>query len=152
MKISVEARSHAPPEIVYATHMDIAHWPDFIKGIDKVEVLSDGPVGIGTRLRETRTMFGRPATEVMTIAALDPPRRIVFTADSHGAHYVATTVFLPDGHGSRVILDFESTPQTFAARLMSMLTVFFASDLRKMLQGDADDLAREAERRTQGKL
>ena len=34
-------------------------------------MLSDGPIGVGTRLRETRIMFGRPATEVMTIAALN---------------------------------------------------------------------------------
>jgi hypothetical protein len=147
MKISVEARSQAPPEILYATHMDIAHWPDFINGIDKVELLSEGPVGVGTKLRETRTMLGRPATEVMTIAALDPPRRTILTADSHGAHYVTTVAFLPDGSGSRVIFDFEATPQTFAARVMSLFTVFFVSGLRKMLRSDVEDLVREAERR-----
>ena len=148
MKLAVEARSNAPLEILYATHMDIAHWPDFIRGIEKVEILGGGePIGVGTTVRETRMMYGRLATEDMTVQILEPPHRVVFTAASHGAAYVTTTEFVADGNGSRVILGFEGRAQTLFARVMSLLSLFFIPGIRKMLQADADDLVREAERR-----
>ena len=38
-------------------------------------------------------MFGRQATEEMTVAALEPPNRTVLTAQNHGVRYTATTEF-----------------------------------------------------------
>ena len=54
-----------------------------------------------------------------------------------------------EADGSRVVMHFQGTPQTLAARIMSVMMVFFVSSLRRMLQADAEELAREAERRAQ---
>ena len=75
----LKPRIAAPPDVVFATMADIARWPEFIGGIERVELLTDGPVRVGTRFRETRTMFGRSASEEMTVAELAPPHRFVLT-------------------------------------------------------------------------
>ena len=137
----------APPEIAYATALDLARWPDFIRGISKLEIVTPGEPEVGTRFRETRTMFGREAVEEMTIAELDPPNRQVFTAQNHGARYTATTQFIADGSGTRIRLTFEGVPVTFLARLLSPLALLMAGSVRTQIQNDLNDMAAEADRR-----
>ena len=147
MKAVVESVTSAPPDVAHATNIDISRWPEFIRGITRVEILTDGPIGVGTRFRETRTMFGREAIEEMTVAALESPHRQVFTAENHGARYVATTDIIPEGSGSRLRLTFEGIPVTLAARLLSFVSVLMMGQVRKQLQNDLDDVAAEAARR-----
>ena len=144
MKAVVEALCQAPPAIAYATHLDIAHWPDFIRSISKVRMQTEGTVGIGTRFAEIRTMFGREATEEMTIAALDPPQRQMLTAQNHGTRYTATVEFLPEGSGTRLRLTFEGVPVTTMARLFAPLGLLMAGSVRKLIQSDLNDVAAEA--------
>ena len=147
MKAVVESVTTAPPEVAYATNIDIANWPAFIRGITHVAILSGGAIDTGTRFRETRTMFGREATEEMTVATLEPPRRQIFTAENHGVRYVATTEFLPEGHGARLRLTFEGVPLTMTARIMSVMAMLMMGQVRKQLQNDLDDVAAEAAKR-----
>jgi hypothetical protein len=45
-----------------------------VDGIQKLEKLTDGPVGLGTRFRETRRMFRKEAAEEMEFTAFEPGR------------------------------------------------------------------------------
>ena len=56
---SVDRHVDAPPEVVFAHASDFRRAPEFITAIAKMEILTSGPVGAGTRFRETRMMFGR---------------------------------------------------------------------------------------------
>jgi hypothetical protein len=147
MRITVEAVVAAPPEIVFAVAADVGGWPQVISAIEGIELLTPGPVAAGTRFRETRRMFGRQATEEMTVAEHEPPRRFVLTAFNHGTAYRAEHLFAPDGTGTRIELAFEGRPVTLAARLLAPLGLLFVASLRRQLEGDLADLAREAERR-----
>jgi hypothetical protein len=150
MKIEVEAGIAAPPDVVYATVTDIARWPDFARATQHLEVLTPGPLAIGTRFRETRTMFGRTATEEMTVAALDPPRRFDLTAENHGTRYLARHDIEPTPSGSRLRLVFEGEAVTFAGKLGMLIGVLFKGAVKKQLQADLDDVKAEAERRARG--
>jgi uncharacterized protein YndB with AHSA1/START domain len=150
MNVSLETDIAAPPGVVFATVTDVARWADFISGIDRVEMLTDGPVGIGSRFRETRTMFGRSASEEMTVAELAPPRRLVLTAENHGTRYVATHDIMPSPMGARLVLGFEGTPVTVAARLFSVIGLLFVGTLRRKLEEDLREFKAEAERRVRG--
>jgi len=150
MKATVDTEVAAPPETVYATAIDIARWPDFITGIERIELLDDVPVRVGTRFRETRMMFGRRATEEMTIAALDPPHRLVLTAENHGTRYVATHDIVATPGGSRLTLTFEGVPVTVAAKLLSVIGMLFMGAVKRKLQEDLAQLKTEAERRARG--
>ncbi|UCF66468.1 MAG: SRPBCC family protein, partial [Acidobacteriota bacterium] len=119
--ISVSCDIAAPVEHVFARAVDFAHAAERIEAILAVEMLSEGPVGVGTRFRETRKMFGKEASETMEVSTFEPPRRYVLSAESHGARYRSTFTFEPTGHGTRVTRSFEAIPLTFFARLMSFL-------------------------------
>src|SRR5438445_13881615 len=96
--VTATQRIEAPVETVFRLSTDLDHWAGRIQGITKVERLTSGPVGVGTRFKETRKMFGKEATETMEFSAFEPNRRYELTADSCGAVYRIEFRFEPDGH------------------------------------------------------
>lgn len=149
MKIEIETMVAAPPQIVYGTLTDLAHWPEFLRGVARVEVLTPGTLAIGTRFRETRTMLGRSTTEEMTVAALDPPHRFELTAENHGTRYRVVQNVSAVAGGSQLRLSFEGTPVTLAAKLGAVLALLFKGAVTRQLQSDLADVKAEAERRAQ---
>ena len=147
MKIEIAVDIAAPPAAVYATITDLARWPDFVRGIERMEILTSGPVGVGTTFRETRTMFGRSATEEMTVAQLKPPHRFDLTAENHSTRYLVVHDIAPAPDGARLRLVFEGTPLTLAAKLGSVIGLLFKGAVMKQLQSDLADVKAEAERR-----
>jgi len=147
MQVDLETTIHATPSGVFTIAADIARWPDFISAIDSVEVLTPGPVGVGTRFRETRKIFGSSATEDMTVAEFAPPHRFVLTAQNHGTAYRAEHTFEPTGDGTRMRLSFEGLPTSLLARLMTPIGLLFLGSVKRQLAADLADMRREAERR-----
>lgn len=144
----IETRIAAPAERVFALSADIPAFSDVVAGIERIEMLTEGPVGPGTRWRETRVMYGKSQTEEMEITGFDPPHRIRIEADTHGAHYVSTYRFTPQTGGTRVELEFAARPMTLVARVMSaILWRVMAPSLGRMLESDLRDLKRAAESR-----
>ena len=147
MQIAVECFVEAPPDAAFSTAIDISNWPRFISGVQSVELLTPGPVAAGTRFRETRSMFGRQATEDMTLAQVEPPHRFLLTAFNHGTAYRVGHLFAPEARGTRTTLVFEGRPATLLARLFTPLGWLFLGTLKRQLEGDLADLKLEAERR-----
>ena len=146
MQIVVETLVNAPRAKVFALAMDLVHWPEYIKAIEKIEVLTPGPVRAGTRFRETRMMYGRHATEEMTFAELVVPERIVLTAENHGTRYRIVEQFIAEGAGTRIRIDFEGTPLTWTASLLAPLAAAMAGSIKEQLAADLADIKSEAER------
>lgn len=113
----------ASPQRVFDQITDLASAPQRISAIKRLEVLTDGPMGPGTRWRETRVMFGREATEEMEITEFRPGESYTSEAASCGCLYRCTLAVAPEGSGSRLMASFEATPMTFVARLMGALTM-----------------------------
>lgn len=150
MQIRVEAIAEASLQVAFATAIDIAAWPAFVSGVQGVELLTPGPIGAGTRFRETRAMFGRTASEEMTVTEIEAPRRFLLTALNHGTAYRVEHRFEAEGAATRLVLVFEGRPVTLAARLLMPLGLLFRGSVRRQLEGDLADLAREAGRRQRG--
>ena len=138
----LEVRRHvaASLEAVFTRAADFANAADTISAITKMEMLTEGPVGVGTRFRETRLMFGREATEEMTVAAFDPPRSYLLHAQSHGSDYRSQMSFEPNGDGTDVVMTFEATPLTLVAKVMSIIFKPMMKSMGKMILKDLDDL------------
>ena len=147
MQIAVKCFVETPPDAAFSTAIDISNWPRFISGVQSVELLTPGPVAAGTRFRETRSMFGRQASEDMTLAQIEPPRRFLLTAFNHGTAFRAEHLFAPEAAGTRTTLVFEGQPATLLARLFAPLGWLFLGTLKRQLELDLADLKREAERR-----
>ena len=137
----------AAPDRVWAAITDLEGSVDIISGIDKVERLSDdNAFGVGTRWRETRTMFGKEATEAMEVTALEPQRSYTVVADSHDVHYVSTWSVEPHGDGTRLAMTFDAEPHgAFAKFLAATVGRLMKAPTRKALQKDLDEIAAAAE-------
>ena len=137
----------APIDRVWAVFTDISAAADRIAGINSVEVLSEPAFGPGFRWRETRTVFGRSASEEMWVTDLEAPRFYEVAAASHGTEYLSRYTFAPVEGGTRVSLTFSGTPVSATAKVMGRLTGWIADgQVGKMLQKDLDDLVAVCER------
>jgi hypothetical protein len=143
--IVVARRAAAPAERLFALASDFAGAPGRVSGILRVEMVTPGAVGKGTRFRETRKMFGKEATEEMEVVAFEPGRSYTLRAISCGAEFESELRCLPDGAGSRVEIEMRSRPLTFFAKLMSPLGGLFAGSMVKCVEQDLADIARAAE-------
>ncbi|MGP1347898.1 MAG: SRPBCC family protein [Phycisphaerales bacterium] len=144
--LSVEKIINAPREVVFGQAGDVHNWASRIEAIERIEVHTEGAVGNGTRFTETRTIFGKQASETMTFADFDPPNGFTPLASSHGSEYTTRHSFEPVGGGTRVSLHFSARPVSLGAKLMTPLFVMMKGSLRTMLLKDLDDLAAACER------
>lgn len=136
----------AAPQRVFAVFTDLANASKNISGINAIEILTPGPIGKGTKFRETRTMMGRQATETMEITEFQAPHTYRMDCNSCGAHCAITFRFVPEGGGTRVDVSMIATPTTFFARIMSIITApMMRGMMEKCFKQDLGDLKRVCE-------
>ena len=139
----------APVESVFDLLTDLSGAAERISGIDKVEVLTEGEFGVGTRWRETRTMMGKSATEEMTVSAFEPGRSFMTVAESSGCRYESGFRCEPTEGGTSVTFSFRGEAASTGAKVMMTLMAPFnwliAQQMKKMIQADLADIRRAAE-------
>ncbi|MFK7760371.1 MAG: SRPBCC family protein [Phycisphaerales bacterium] len=154
MNITVSETINAPLDRVFAVASDIPNCASFIKSIETIETLNEaplapdniGPVGKGYTWRETRIMFGKVATEDMTITQWSPSTGYIVEARSHGSHYLSSFTFESvenqDANPStRMTMSFTGTPETFMAKvMMKVFTKLFKKLTVKLTTCLEDDL------------
>lgn len=141
MAVEVSEIINAPIERVFAASTNIPSAAGFISGINDIEMLTDDPVGRGTKWRETRTMFGRTASETMWITEWDPPTRYVVEARSHGTHYLTPITLESLGEDrTKITMSFGATPESFMAKIMMKIFSGMTKHVCKALQQDLTDL------------
>ena len=139
--IIVSTHVSAPLESAFEVYTDIEKAEERIPAITELEMLSEGPFGNGTRWRETRVIMKKEATEEMWVTGFDPPRSYTVEAQSHGMLYETLFQFEPEGDGTKVSWTFESTPQTFGAKLSApIFGIFFRGMMKKCMLGDLEAL------------
>ena len=142
MQVSVSVDIDKNKTKVWQAITDIEHSAGRISGIDDIEVLDrpdDGLVGL--KWRETRTMMGKEATEVMWITKAQQDDHYEVAANSNGTAYLSRLLLTPSGEGTQLTMTFTGKPQTVLAKLMSaILMPFFKGSIVKMLQQDLNDI------------
>lgn len=141
----------APADVVWKIMTDLENSMDTISAIQSVEILSEPQAfDVGTKWRETRTMFGRKATEVMWVTEVDPGTSYVVAAESHGARYTTIMTVIATGeNSSRISMNFGAEPTGTMAKVMgATVGKLFESATKKAIAQDLDDIAAAAETRT----
>ncbi|MEE8154424.1 MAG: SRPBCC family protein [Phycisphaerales bacterium] len=132
---------NAPQDKVWEVMADLENAADRIQAIVKLEVLTDGPVGQGTRFRETRIMFKKEATEEMEITAWNPPNSYTIEADGCGCHYTTVITCEGDGDGTKVTMSMSIVPLTTFGKIMGALTGWMMKGVgAKAFAKDLEDL------------
>jgi uncharacterized protein YndB with AHSA1/START domain len=143
MQIEVNRHIAAEPERVWAAIADVANSAHVLSAIESVQIMAgSSPVEVGTTWRETRTVFGRSATEEMRVTAVDPGRSYTVRAHSSGTDYESTLTIDQAPDGTVLTMTFGARATTPASRLMSaMLGWVVRGSTRKSLEQDLADVA-----------
>jgi len=145
--IKVSKETTAAPEALWMVVVGIDDWVDVVEAIEVVERLDDGDgFGLGTTWRETRTMFGKQATEDIEVTEYEEGVRYATTAESRGSKYFSEIRVDAASTGSRITMDFRGEPQTALTKVMdATVGRLFIGATRKALAKDLDDISVAAE-------
>lgn len=148
-RIEVSRQIDAPAERVWEVITDLDAAPATLSGVESIERLSGPQFGVGTRWRETRTTFGKRASEELVVTSLNDGRSYTVEADARGAHYLSVFgVVGLDGGRSELSSSFDAKAEGLSAKVMAATVGrLFRGTTRKALARDLDDVAAEAERR-----
>ena len=145
-ELSVSRQVAAPRDRVWSVLTDIDRAPQVMEAIQSVERLDGDRFGVGTRWRETRKVFGREATEVMEVTAVDPPVGYTVHADGPGTRYVSRFTLTEEGDGTRMTMTFGAQPTGLVGRVMNATVGRLAAGAtRRAVAADLEDLARACE-------
>ncbi len=134
------------PEQTFEMFIDFDKAAERIAGIEELTVLTAGPIGVGTRFSETRTMFNKRCTEEMEITAYEPGKHYSLGCESCGCSYNSTFSFKPKGSGTEVHIDMTSRPVSLFAKLMLPLSaVVFGPMMKKCVARDMADMQTAAQ-------
>ena len=136
----------APLDRMFEVATDFGNAPRYMRGIAKMELVTDGPVQVGTRFRETRIMFGKEATEEMEITAFDPPHGYALGCESCGCRYHSEFTFRAANGGTDVEMTFNATPMTFLARTLGIVFRPMLKLCMKAVTKDLEDLKESIEK------
>lgn len=141
--------SDAEPAKVWAVMCDLENWATTISGITAFELLDDGTgFGIGTKWRETRTMFGKEVAEVMEVVAIDEGRSYRVFSAGRGADYTSTMEVEAKEGQSMVTMSLSGEPTGLFSKVMgATVGLLFAGATRRMIEQDLQDIVSAAEQR-----
>ena len=133
---------------VWAAITDIENAPATISGIQQIEVVEKPANGlVGLRWRETRMLFGKPATAEKWITDAAENEFYKTRAESDGFVFLSTTSLSERNGGIEVTTLHDSQPQGIVASLMSIpMSLLFKGVARKALLQDLSDIKSAVER------
>jgi len=128
---------------------DIGNAASFISGIEKIEIIEEPANGLaGLRWRETRILFGEPATVEKWVTESSEHEYFTTRAEQQGFVFLTTTRLAEEGGALTVTSSHDSQPQTFAAKLQAIpMGLFFRGAIRKAIMQDLNDIKAAVERK-----
>lgn len=103
-KVAATIRVDRSPEDVHAYASDYRTMPEWRGGVSEAEQLTDGPVGVGTRIRAGGKVFGRPIGIVIEVTEQEPGVRFGYRPVSGPLRTHNLYTFEPDAGGTLVTL------------------------------------------------
>jgi hypothetical protein len=142
MRVQVRVCIDGTKEDIWQVITDIKGSEKTIGAIEGIEILEKPATGLtGLKWRETRTMFGQTATEVMWITDVKENDYYQTRAESHGAIYISKLQIEEQEDKTYLTMAFHGQAQSLAAKIMSVATGFlFKSATQKALQKDLEDI------------
>jgi hypothetical protein len=141
----------APPDEIFEELDDPAAMRVVTPWVHKFEVLPEGPLAAGKKLRTTyrRGLLIRRAQDISEILCYDPPRVVRMATKGWGWKAVTTRTFTPDGEGTRIktVIDADLAPlckplKPLISALMHWNTWVYHRNIRIFIETDAAVLRR----------
>jgi hypothetical protein len=143
MIVEAQVTINGSKEAIWAAITDIENASETISGIEKIEVLEKPANGlVGLRWRETRMLFGKPATAEKWITDAAENAFYKTRAEDNGFVFLSTMSISESGNGSITLTSsHDSQPQGIVAKLMSIpMGLFFKGVAKKAILQDLNDI------------
>jgi hypothetical protein len=142
MLIEVQETINGSTAAIWAAMTNIENAAEIISGIDKIEILEKPANGlVGLKWRETRMLFGKPATADKWITDAVENEFYKTRAESDGFIFLSTTMISESDGGTTLTSIHDSRPQTIATKIMSIpMVLCFKGVAKKALLQDLNDI------------
>jgi hypothetical protein len=138
--VTVSNEIAAPVDQVFGQFTDIEHGAQKVAGIKRVEMLTQAPVHLGTRWRETRDVLGRTDDAEMEITAFERNRMYTISHYKAGVRIDTTFWFEPIGRGTRVTVEFDLAAGGLPPGFLAPLGWAIEGKVAAVLAHDLSDL------------
>jgi hypothetical protein len=142
MIVEAQVTINGSKPAIWAAITNIENASQTITGIENIEVLEKPANGlVGLKWRETRTLFGKPATAEKWITEAAENEFYKTRAESDGFVFLSTTSISQSSGGITLTSSHDSRPQSIVAKLLSVPMGFlFKGVARKALLQDLNDI------------
>lgn len=148
MLVEVQVTINGSKAAIWAAITDIENASEIISGIEGIEVVEKPARGlVGLKWRETRMLFGKPATAEKWITDAAENEFYKTRAESDGFIFLSTMSISENSGGMTLSSSHDSKPQTMVARVMSIpMGLFFKGVAKKALLQDLNDIKAAVEK------
>ena len=147
MIVEVQVAINGSKAAVWAAIANIENASKIISGILNIEVLEKPANGlVGLKWRETRMLFGKPATVEKWITDAVESEFYRTRAEDNGFVFLSTMSISEGGGGITLASSHETRPRGILARLMSIPMFLFKGVAKRALIQDLDDIKSAVEK------
>ena len=148
MIVEAQVTINGSKEAIWAAITNIENASKIISGILNIEVLEKPANGlVGLKWRETRMLFGKPATAEKWIIEATENEFYKTKAEDGGFVFITTMRISENSGGITLTGSHETRPQGIGAKLMSIpMVLFFKGVIRKALLQDLNDIKSAVEK------
>jgi uncharacterized protein YndB with AHSA1/START domain len=147
MIVEAQVTINGSKAAVWAAITDIENAAKIISGIENIEVLEKPANGlVGLRWRETRMLFGDPATVEKWITDAAENEFYTTRAEDGGVIFLTTMSISESNGGITLTSSHDSKPQGIVARFMSIPMFLFKGVAKKAILQDLNDIKSAVER------
>ena len=129
----------APAATVWPVVVDVARWPEWTPTIDSVELLDEGPFGVGSRAKVHQPRLPRATWQVTDLV---DGRSFTWEATGPGMRTIGRHEVVPEDGGSRVVLGIEQT-----GPMGAVAAVVWRRLTQRYVELEAESLERRVTRR-----
>lgn len=119
---------HAPVKSVFDIVTDFSQAPFIMEHIVRTEKLTEGPMQVGTQIKEVRNIRGKEAATVLTVAEFNPHQTFVVKSEMSGITVTYQYDFMSFEEGTKV--DFKGSIKSKGLKNM-LIKPIFESMLKK---------------------
>jgi hypothetical protein len=146
MIVEADVTINGSKAAVWAAMTDIPNAARILSNVERIEMVERPSTGlIGLKWKETRMLFGKPATVEKRITAVEENKQFTTRAEQDG--YVFITVNSVSGDDGFVVLVglHVTMAKTLAARLKALPMVFFKGMIKKAILQDLNAIKKAVE-------
>jgi len=138
--VTVSNQITAPVHRVFQLFTDIESGTPPVSGIKKIEMLTAGHFGLGTRWLETRDVLGVPDSAEMEITSFERDKTYTITHHKGGVRIDTVFWFEPVGDGTKVSVEYELDSAGLPPGLLAPLNWAIAGKVRDVIGHDLAEL------------